>query len=116
MACQILLVEDDSDVRAALADFLESEGFEVVTAANGLEALELLGSGVQPRVILLDLAMPVMDGREFRQRQKADPRIASIPVVAFSAGRDVASLDTQEVMPKPVDAEHLLEVVRKYCG
>ena len=82
----VLLVEDDIDVREAVADTLDEAGYRVSPARNGQEALDMLRSGaVQPRVILLDLMMPVMDGWQFREEQLRDPALASIPVVALSA-------------------------------
>lgn len=79
-----LIVDDIASVRAALARLLQSHGYEVVTAENGADALLLL-SGVCVDVILLDEGMPVMSGREFRKRQRDDPRLAQIPVVLISA-------------------------------
>jgi CheY-like chemotaxis protein len=74
----ILVVEDDADTRAGLVSFLEGEGFTVRGAANGREALDVLeGALVPPRLILLDLMMPVMDGWQFlaeRRRRSARDR------------------------------------------
>ena len=62
----ILIVDDDKDVRIALAELLEGEGYTVAGAHNGQEALQLMRGGLHPAVILLDLMMPVMDGWDFR--------------------------------------------------
>src|SRR6185436_12323698 len=84
-AANILLVEDDFDVRDALIPILEYEGHRVVGAASGQEALDRLRSGAKPSLILLDLMMPGMSGMEFRAEQLRDPALASIPVVVVSA-------------------------------
>ena len=89
-AAPILLVEDDPELREALALVLESDGYVVVTAADGVEALERLHDRLRPRVIVLDLMLPVMDGFEFRVRQTEDPELAGIPVIVLSAGGDGA--------------------------
>src|SRR5574340_1100683 len=83
---EVLLVEDDAAIRDALRELLEAEGFVVQGAANGREALaRLRAGGHRPRLILLDLMMPVMDGWEFRQAQRGDPALARIPVVVLTA-------------------------------
>jgi len=66
---RILLVEDDFAVRRTLAEVLIDEGYDVDCAANGAEAILSLGSSPRPRVIILDLWMPYMDGLEFRALQ-----------------------------------------------
>jgi len=73
----ILLVEDDPDARDEMAWVLRREGYEVVAAADGQEALEVVRRET-PALILLDLMMPVMDGFEFRVRQMQDPALAGI--------------------------------------
>jgi CheY-like chemotaxis protein len=81
----VLVVDDDTDVRSTVAEILEEEGYDVVPAANGRDALRALLDGTQPDVILLDMMMPEMDGWAFRAEQVHHPRIASIPVVIFTA-------------------------------
>ena len=113
----ILLVEDDFDMRDALIPILEYEGHRVVGAANGREALERLRTGPKPSLILLDLMMPVMNGAEFRAEQLRDPALASIPVVVVSA--DPAARSKAKVMgavacvEKPLDIDKLLSEVRQ---
>src|SRR6266496_6722379 len=82
---RILLVEDDRSIRDVLRAILEEEGYAVTTAENGRRALEHLRSGGAPDLIVLDLRMPIMDGWQFRAMQKADPVLATIPVLAVSA-------------------------------
>jgi CheY-like chemotaxis protein len=115
----ILVVDDDAPIREALAEVLEDEGYQVRSAANGREALELLRSGwAPPAVILLDLMMPVMSGWEFRAEQQSDQALASIPIVVLSADRDVrgkaASLQAQAYLAKPVDLADLLDTVSRF--
>ena len=66
MAKRILVVEDDTSIRELLVELLESEGYGVASAVNGLEALKYLQSNENPDLILIDLMMPVMDGYAFR--------------------------------------------------
>jgi CheY-like chemotaxis protein len=113
------VVDDDVRLLASLKALLEFEGYEVATAEHGREGLELL-ERERPSMILLDLMMPVMDGRQFlqalQQRQQAEPALAGIPVTVVSAldqARDLAVRYRCEVMRKPVDPEELLERVRR---
>src|ERR1039458_2805429 len=103
---RVLLVEDDADIRDLLAGFLEDEGFTVATAPNGKEALAWLGTHPAPRVILLDLWMPVMTGEEFREVQMRDPVLAAIPVVIITAATDgpqrATALGVEGWIRKPV--------------
>lgn len=109
----LLVVDDDDDVRLALKLYLEAEGYVVEEAPNGSEALERLRHGLRPRVIVLDLMMPVMNGWEFREQQKAAHDLKDIPVVIFTAtGLTTGIMDDITVLPKPVDALRLLDVVR----
>jgi len=80
----VLVVDDDADLREALADVLQESGYDVLTAEHGKAALAVL-EGTLPDVILLDLMMPVMDGPTFAVERKKNPRAAGIPVVLFSA-------------------------------
>jgi len=113
------VVEDDVDTRDMLGRFLELEGFQVEVAANGKQALDRLTSGVRPCVILLDLMMPVMDGRSFREQQLQNPGLATIPIIVFSAYRDVAKtageLNAAGHLAKPLKLPDLLRTVQQYC-
>jgi CheY-like chemotaxis protein len=116
----VLLVEDDSDLRAAVAEILTDEGFRVVRAADGREGLAALESGLEFCAILLDIRMPVMDGLEFRRRQLGDPRIAGIPVIAFSTNSteeaEIRALGIEHSISKPVELAALLEALSSRCG
>ena len=83
----ILLVDDDPDIRSAVKEFLHHEGFTVVPAPNGADALNTLRTGFRPNVIVLDIMMPVMDGWDFRAAQLADPSLRDIPVIVISASQ-----------------------------
>src|SRR5687768_13520104 len=86
----ILVVDDDIDIREAIQDTLEEEGFRVESAPDGAAALERLRAlPYEPCLVLLDLMMPVMDGWEFLAARKEDPRLASIPITVISASRDL---------------------------
>jgi CheY-like chemotaxis protein len=116
---RILLVDDDDDVREAFIDVLSDEGYEITTARNGCEALELLRRGPRPGIILLDLMMPVMDGFEFRAQQLADPSLADLPVVVLTAGlvsERVRQLRPLACLTKPFDLDDLLRVVAATDG
>src|ERR1700694_1520687 len=80
----VLLVDDDVAVRRTIARFLTIEGFTVVEANNGQEALTYLRTGAGASVIVLDLRMPVMDGWAFRREQRLDPLLEKIAVVVLS--------------------------------
>ena len=112
----ILVVEDHADLREMLAVLLESEGFQVQTAANGKEALDSLKAG-RPSVILLDLMMPVMSGDEFRRRQLQQPEVADVPVICMTAAHDgpqrAARLKAAQYFQKPVDFDRLITAVRE---
>lgn len=108
----VLIVDDDPDVRDTLSDALEEEGFSVLTARDGREALaQLLVPGQRPDVILLDLMMPAMNGFELQEVLRADPRLSGIPVVALTAGSDGPLFDAQAVMRKPVPLANLLAAI-----
>jgi CheY-like chemotaxis protein len=113
----ILVVEDDMATREALAMILSAEGYEVVSAGDGREALASLRGPSRPDLILLDLMMPIMDGWQFRREQAQDPTLSVIPVVVLSADGNVqqkaTSLRAAGYLQKPVDLENLLEVIRK---
>src|SRR4051812_36434591 len=86
----ILIVEDDAPIRDMLEEVLEEEGYPVQSTANGQEALTALHAlSKPPKLILLDLMMPVMDGWTFRQMQIQDPVLRGIPVVILSAAYEL---------------------------
>jgi CheY-like chemotaxis protein len=117
-AVDVLVVEDDEDLRLTIVDLLREEGIVVAGASNGLEALAWMRAHGRPRVILLDLMMPVMGGVLFREAQLADPAVADVPVVLMTASTvEAISLEVpgvEEVVRKPMPFATLLAVVRRY--
>ena len=109
----VLIVEDEVKTRDALIDLLRKDGREIVTAADGQEAMECLAKGTRPGVILLDLMMPRMDGWEFLRRRSADPSIASITTIVLSGSKLPAGAKHQ--LSKPVDVDRLRALVDQYC-
>jgi CheY-like chemotaxis protein len=113
---RILVVDDDQGGLEALSDILEYEGYTVERAQNGLQALEhLKQSRPLPNLIILDLLMPVMDGWEFRTRQKEDPELAQVPVLVITAISATAGIDAAEILHKPIDVDALLRAVARRC-
>ncbi|HXU70571.1 MAG TPA: response regulator [Polyangia bacterium] len=115
----LLVVDDDPSIRETLAEILHDEGYTVMTAVNGQDALtRLRASAAHPCVILLDLMMPVMSGPEFYDEMQNDPSLAAIPVVVISADgnarRKVASMGG-EFIAKPVKIETVLSAVESHC-
>jgi len=115
----VLLVDDDVAIREALAEVLVDEGFAVHEAGNGAEALDWLhrhgSNGTKPCVVLLDLMMPVMDGRTFLAARSAAPSLSTIPVLVISAETGCAELagtpGVTGVFPKPLALDQLLEAI-----
>jgi CheY-like chemotaxis protein len=119
-AHRILVVDDEEMIRDSIVEFLDDNGYQAVGAADGQEALNTLtAGGVLPCLILLDLMMPVMDGRSFREHQLQTPQIAGIPVVVFSAYRDVAKtasdMNAAGHLSKPLKLSELLRTVQQHC-
>jgi CheY-like chemotaxis protein len=122
MSCRpILLVEDDPDIRAMIAQLLELEGYRVRVSANGVDGLQIL-RGLEgeerPGLILLDLMMPVMNGWQFRAEQACDPALEEIPVVVMSGDGQVTEkgppVRAASFLRKPVDLDVLLDTVRRH--
>jgi CheY-like chemotaxis protein len=116
----VLIVEDDEDIRAALREMLEEEGYRVATAIDGEEGLAQVKSS-RPGLVLLDLLMPGMNGLEFLAALRADQTFASLPVVVVSAGgRGSAGMAVEagatRFLPKPLKLARLLSVVQELCG
>ena len=116
---EVMVVEDDFSIRETLRELLEDEGFAVSWAANGRDALARLEAGDSPRLILLDLMMPVMDGLEFRSAQQRDPRLSQIPVVVISAEHGLeqtaSTMAVQGFLAKPFELDALIATVQRYC-
>jgi CheY-like chemotaxis protein len=115
----VLVVDDDMDVREALTDLLSDRGFQVMSAANGREALDLLrGLKDAPSVILLDLMMPIMDGYGFLQEHGKDSSLAAIPVAIITAGHGVDRDRigaAAPIVPKPINVPRLFTILDGLC-
>src|ERR1022692_1302723 len=117
----VMLVEDDDETREALATILEEARYRVLRAANGAAAWSLLQDhGAACDIILLDLMMPVMNGWDFRRKQRESASFSSIPVPLMSAGGNIASscvdLGTSDYIAKPVEVAELLNKIQRYCS
>jgi CheY-like chemotaxis protein len=111
---RLLMVEDDPDIRLLFTTVLSGRGFEVVTAAHGAQALELLQSGdPRPSVIVADLHMPVMDGWQLLTALRADPELSSIPVIVLTAADDPqrAAPRPETILLKPISIEALIAAI-----
>jgi len=110
---KILVVDDDQDVREAVSDFLDDEGFSVRTAVHGADALAQLAAPADlPALIILDLAMPVMNGHEVLRRMACDARLARIPVLVLSATiDDVEPRPGITLLRKPLDSRALVRII-----
>jgi CheY-like chemotaxis protein len=111
-ATEILLAEDECDLRELLCELLESAGWRVTCAADGRDALVHLRRGMQPALALVDLRMPIMDGMELIAAMRADPSLAAIPIVLHTAEPPArVPAGVTRVLRKPVDAGTLLDAL-----
>jgi signal transduction histidine kinase/DNA-binding response OmpR family regulator len=119
MPASILVVDDDADTRMAIAQLLEDAGYHALMASDGLEALEILRREprLRPWLVLLDVMMPNMDGKQFREQQRLDAELGNIPVIVFSAHDEVAkiaqTLEADGYLAKPFDASELVNAVAR---
>jgi len=114
------VVEDDDIVRAVITAVLEEDGYRVLSAINGAAAMQLLEHPAvpEPACIILDLWMPVMDGREFIDAYRCAGQ--QVPIIAVTGAwfptSTMPAPDVDELLAKPFDIEELLGLVRKYAG
>jgi CheY-like chemotaxis protein len=112
----ILVIEDEEALRRLLEMLFRGAGYAVATAADGRQVLEYLARAEPPRVILLDLRMPVLDGWGFRREQLRDPGLAAIPVIVVASDADTAReagwFDAAAYFLKPAAIDELLGAVR----
>jgi len=106
----VLIVEDHQDTRDALVAILSAHGYSAASVADGLDALAYLRGGGTASLIILDLYMPRMDGYAFRAAQLADPHLAAIPVVIFTATSDSVD-DAAPILRKGADPDLLLALI-----
>jgi len=118
-ARSILLVEDDAGIRESVADCLESEGYRVAPASNGMEGLDWLRREGRPDLIVLDLVMPVMNGAEFLNALRGDSALRDIPVVLMTAAMPSSSQPLPRAtgyLSKPFELSELLDAIERYAG
>jgi CheY-like chemotaxis protein len=121
----VLIVEDDPEVREMLREVLVTEGYYAVAAQDGLEALHLLRTvrhraPEAPCLVLLDLKMPRLGGNEFRRAQLGDPTVANVPIAVMSGATDLEeraqAMGAVATLAKPLDVDALIEIVKRYCA
>lgn len=115
---KILIADDEEDVKIVVQLYLESKGYEVVTAFDGLDAVDKV-KAEKPDLVLLDIMMPILDGFEVARKLKADPQTASIPIIMLSASAHAESKQrgmqagAVDYIVKPFVPENLESVIRK---
>lgn len=109
----ILIVDDDEDAVSALSLILEFKGYHVATAANGREALQYLENHPAPRLLIADLYMPEMDGWALCEEVKRRPGLEDLRVVVVTAFGRAVEVEADEILPKPLDVEHLFSVMNR---
>jgi two-component system, chemotaxis family, chemotaxis protein CheY len=116
----VMVIDDDADIRTAIQDLLDGEGFATVGAANGQVALNLLAdSRNRPALILLDLMMPIVDGWTFCKIRQGIVTLMEIPVVTISAASTTgtrAPLRVEGSIEKPFEADALIQLVTRMVG
>jgi len=116
----ILVVDDNDDVRGMLAQALELEGYQVDTARDGVDALSRMRQSPPPRLVLLDLYMPRLDGFGVRKEQLKDRHLSAIPVVIYSGHHDVRqaarTMGIDGYFQKPFDLDEILTMVNERLG
>lgn len=114
---RILIIEDDPDVRAALAEAMRDAGLVVELAVDGMDGLERLRRGAVPALILLDLRMPRLCGEEFLRAMREDELYQDVPVITMTAGLDPPDDgDVVAHLHKPFDLNDLLQMVLSVAG
>jgi len=114
---KILIVDDDEDFQDIYRLYLRAESYQLKTASNGQEGLQVLQEGFQPDLILLDLIMPVMDGEAFYKALRSKPEWAAIPVIVASVNERLpAGIQkrggVKGILKKPFGVEQLLDLTR----
>jgi DNA-binding response OmpR family regulator len=115
-----MIIDDDDDLRNALAFIMTAHGYEVTAFGDARRALGALDTGPLPFLILLDLMMAGMSGWEFRAAQLASTRLEPIPVVVLTAANTLAdgihTLSDVEIVTKPFALDELLALVERYAN
>jgi CheY-like chemotaxis protein len=112
----VLVVEDEEDLREMIREALELNGYSVVTALDGREALEQLERIESVCLVLLDLLMPGMNGWDFFAELRRRPEFGAVPVIVHSSAANRAPVGVTRVLQKPIGLDGLLDVVREFCA
>jgi DNA-binding response OmpR family regulator len=120
MAKKILIVDDEPDILKVVIFRLKKSGYEVLSAVNGEEAIELIKANV-PDLIFLDLRLPLLSGAEVCKQLKSNEKLKHIPIILFTASADtvkdiLAKTKADDYIIKPFEPEVLLEKIRKFIG
>jgi len=117
MAKKVLVIDDEQDVIIYLKTFLEKNGFQVITASDGEEAINA-AKKEPPDLVTLDIMMPNESGVRFYRKMKKEAHLKTVPIIVISgmAGRQLAVPKPEASFEKPVDREKLLERIRELIG
>jgi CheY-like chemotaxis protein len=115
MTHTVLVVEDEQHLREMMRDALELNGYAVVTAEHGADALTKLPSIEHLCLVILDLLMPVMDGRTFVTKMRERAELSSVPIVVHTSAPGQPPDGVSMILQKPLVFDRLLAVVREYC-
>ncbi len=120
-AKRVLAIEDNMSNMILISRVVEAEGYELLKAADGISALDLLAKE-KPDLILLDINIPGIHGLELASRLKADPRLADVPLIATTAnvllGDRERCLEAgcDDYLPKPLDIRELRQMMNRYLA
>jgi CheY-like chemotaxis protein len=112
----VLVVDDDEELREILCDALEAEGFDIVAAAEGRQALDAMSKIENLCLVILDLLMPGMNGWDLFDAMRADAGLANVPVVVVTSAPSQAPAGAARVLQKPLKLERFLSMVHEYAG
>ena len=115
---RVLVIEDEPSIAMILDEVLSNDGHEVARASNGRSGLEKLSRGPAPEIVLLDLHLPVMNGRAVIEAIRSDPKLGRIPVIIITGSiptpNNLPSEETyQALIPKPFDLDDVVSTVKK---
>lgn len=119
MNCKnVLIIDDDEAVRETIGEILESRGYHPLFASDGAEAISMMERQSEPPcLILLDMMMPGMNGWQFLDFQRADPKFANVPVIVCSAYSETAkSVSNATILAKPIELTSLVQAVHAFCA
>ena len=111
----VFIADDDDSLREMVRELLESAGYLVLPARNGLEALARMRGIGGASVAIVDLLMPGMDGRGLIATMRADAQLATIPILVLTGAKDDTVTDVDRIIRKPYQPAHLLDVVAELC-